>query len=99
VCVTLQYPTARTWVEALGKSGSLTIAVAYGAGAGRQAAAVGSVYAKAGSGWNLSQPFSLEPQLGGSEEGVRSVRFVYSAGGRRADFRVSGLYVDPRFGN
>jgi hypothetical protein len=99
VCVTLQYPTARTWVEALQKSGSLTIAVAYGTDAGRQAAIVGSVSGRAGSGWNLSQPFSLEPQLGGSEEGVRSARFVYSAGGRRADFQVSGLYVDPRFGN
>jgi hypothetical protein len=102
VCVTLQYPTARTWVEALQNSGSLSVAVAYGTGAGKQgerAAIVGSVSGNGGSGWNLSQPFSLEPQLGGSEEGVRTARFVYSAGGRRADFQVSGLYVDPRFGN
>jgi hypothetical protein len=100
VCVTLQYPTARTWVEAVQSTGSLTLAVAYGVGkTGGQAFDVGSVYGRSGSGWNLSQPFDLQPQMGGSEEGVRSARFVYYAGGRRADFHVSGLYVDPRFGN
>ncbi|MEA2216293.1 MAG: hypothetical protein QOK19_1854 [Solirubrobacteraceae bacterium] len=103
VCVTLQYPTARTWVEALQSSGSVTASVVYGAGTGKQGGAalnVGSISGRGGSGWNLSQPFNLEPQLAGNEEGVRSARFVYSAGGsRRADFHVFGLYVDPRFGN
>jgi hypothetical protein len=101
VCVTLQYPSARTWTEAGPSAGSLTVAVSYHAG--RNAAGwsvnVGSISGASSEGWELSRPMALDPQLGGREEGVRYARFLYVANGRRADFHVSGLYVDPRFGN
>jgi hypothetical protein len=108
VCVTLRYPTARTWVESVqgSGSGSVTIAVAYGATAGKlslttSSVGVGSVPGKpASAGWELSQPFQLNPQLGGRSEGVRDAHFIYTAtGSKKAEFHIWGLYVDPRFGN
>jgi hypothetical protein len=101
VCVTLQYPSARTWTQTLQGGGSLTMAVAYNltrGALGLPSVNVGSV-AASGEGWEASRSLELQPQLGGREEGVRNVRFVFVAGGRHADYRVSGLYVDPRFGN
>jgi hypothetical protein len=42
----------------------------------------------------LSQPFAVKPELGGSEEGAREVRFVLTAGSGEA--QLYGLWVDPR---
>jgi hypothetical protein len=102
VCVTLQYPTARTWVEAVEGNGSETIAVAYNINLSRLslgAVSLGSLPAKTGKGWQLSKEFELNPQLGGRAEGVREARFVYATTGRGTEFHISGLYVDPRFSN
>ncbi len=105
VCVTLQYPTARTWAEAGQSGGTISVAVLYNTGnLGRglpttASVSIGSVSSEPGAGWQLSQPFNVNPQLGGASEGVREARFVYTAVGRRADYHVSGLFVDPRFGN
>jgi hypothetical protein len=102
VCVTLQYPTARTWVEAVEGNGSETIAIAYNINLSRLSlgsVSLGSLPAKAGEGWQLSKEFQLNPQLGGRAEGVRDVRFVYATTGRNTEFHISGLYVDPRFSN
>lgn len=103
VCVTLQYPTARTWVDSLQNGGTLKMVVAYEASGLKAAtaalqASVGTIATNPAEGWQLSEPFELNPQLAGSEEGVRTARFVYTAVGRKADFHVFGLYVDPRFG-
>jgi hypothetical protein len=102
VCVTLQYPTARTWVEAVEGNGSETIAVAYNINLSRLslgAVSLGSLSTKTGGGWQLSKEFQLNPQLGGRTEGVREARFVYATTGRGTEFHISGLYVDPRFSN
>lgn len=100
-CVTLQYPTARTWVEDAWGYGSLSVAVVYGYQQGRPPSSaqtsVGQIYSRPGHGWELSQSFEVNPQLGGAEEGVREARFVYSD--HEAFFHVYGLYVDPRFSN
>lgn len=101
-CVTLQYPTARTWVEGIGGYGGVTVSVVYYAANGRpisSQSSVGQVATHGSRGWELSSAFDVNPQLGGAEEGVREARFVYSTYGRDASFHVYGLYVDPRFGD
>ena len=95
VCVTLQYPTARTWVESVGGNGGVTVGVYY-SGARPAAHAVGRLNAKDGNGWTLSRPFNIKPQLTGSQEGVREVRFIYVNTTRASDLHIWGLYVDPR---
>jgi len=92
-CVTLLYPTARAWVQDVSGNGGVEVGVYYpGTKTPRP---VGSLTAKPGQGWELSAPFNVQPQLGGKEEGVREVRFVYANVGR-GEFQVAGLYVDPR---
>lgn len=95
VCVTLQYPTARSWVHSVGGKGRLTIGVYY-PGDKPTAHSVGRFGSNAQDDWELSRPFNIQPQLAGSEEGVREVRFVYANTTRSGDFHVRGLYVDPR---
>jgi hypothetical protein len=97
VCVTLQYPTARGYVEDVQGGGGVTVGVYYaGAKSGAAGQPVGQLSAKQGKGWELSNPFDVKPELGGSEEGVREVRFIFANTGKNSDFHVSGLYVDPR---
>ncbi len=95
VCVTLQYPTARTWVESVEGNGGVTVGVYY-SGAKPAAHAVGRLNAKDDDGWTLSKPFNIKPQLTGNEEGVREVRFIYVNTTRSSDLHIWGLYVDPR---
>jgi hypothetical protein len=97
VCVTLQYPTARAYVEDVDGGGGVTVGVYYaGAKSGPVGQPVGQLNAKQGKGWELSSSFNVKPQLGGSEEGVREVRFIYANTTKGSDFHLSGLYVDPR---
>lgn len=98
VCVTLQYPTARAWVQTVEGSGGVSVGVYYagtrhGPGRAEHVALLGSE--EAGE-WELSDPFEVKPELAGSEEGVREVRFVYANQNRHSVFRLSALYVDPR---
>jgi hypothetical protein len=98
VCVTLQYPTARAWVQAIEGGGGVTVGVYY-AGAKSGSAAgktVGQLSAKQGDGWQLSEPFDVRPEMTGKQEGVREVRFIYANTTKSSDFQLSGLYVDPR---
>ena len=95
VCVTLQYPTARTWIESVKGLGGVVVGVYY-AGSRPVGGPVGLLTAPQGAGWQLSRPFQVHPQLTGAEEGVREVRFVFASLGRGSDYRLSGLYVDPR---
>jgi hypothetical protein len=97
VCVTLQYPTARAYVEDVQGGGGVIVGVYYAGGkSGATGQPVGQLNAKQGKGWELSNPFNVKPQLGGSEEGVREVRFIYANATKNSDFHLSGLYVDPR---
>ncbi len=95
VCVTLQYPTARAWVESVQGGGGVTVGVYY-AGTKATGQVVGQLTGKTVGGWELSSPFNVKPELTGSQEGIREVRFVYANTTRTSDFHLSGLYVDPR---
>ncbi len=95
-CVTLQYPTARAWVEGAGGAGGVLVGVSYaGVRSGPFGVPVGWLAAGSGEGWELSNPFNVRPELAGSAEGVREVRFVF-ANFAHGDVHVSGVYVDPR---
>jgi hypothetical protein len=97
VCVTLQYPTARGWIETAQGGGGVTVGVYYaGSKVPGTGQLVGQLTAKQGQGWEVSAPFNVKPQLTGHEEGVREVRFVYANLTRNSDFHLSALYVDPR---
>lgn len=98
VCVTLQYPTARAWSRTVEGGGGVSVGVRYAgsksnSGNGKR---VGQLDAKAKDGWKLSHPFNVEPQITGSEEGVREVRFIVANTTKDGLFQFSGLYVDPR---
>jgi hypothetical protein len=97
VCVTLQYPSARMWVQNAAGGGSVTVSVAYvGTKTEDAPKNVGRVQGAPGGGWTLSKPFGLQPQIAGSVEETREVRFHLTAGGKGSEYRLFGLYVDPR---
>jgi hypothetical protein len=97
VCVTLQYPTARAWVEDVKSASGVAVGVYYAGGRlGGTGQQVGQLSANPNHGWELSSPFEVRPELGGSAEGVREVRFVYANTSHNGDVHLSGLYVDPR---
>ncbi len=96
VCVTLQYPTARTWVRNVKGGEGISVSVAY-ANTKTEAAPknVGQVHGKQNS-WTLSDPVNVQPQTAGPAEETRQVRFVFVSGGKTSDFQLFGFYVDPR---
>jgi hypothetical protein len=96
VCVTLLYPTARVFVQNVNGSGGVTVSVAYaGTKTEEKPKSVGQVHGER-SEWTLSNPFNVQPQIAGKVEEVRQVRFHFAAGGKGNDYRLQGLYVDPR---
>jgi hypothetical protein len=96
VCVTLQYPTARVYVQTLEGNAATGVSVSYlETKSESKPKQVGELKSAQGS-WELSAPFSVLPLLAGKEEGTRQVRFVFSAGGSATSTLLFGLYVDPR---
>lgn len=94
VCVTLDYPKARTWVDAVDGGGGVTVELVYPEQA--EGVATGRLSDKSESNWTLSRQFNVKPQLAGGQEGVREVSFVYANNTKSSDFHVWGLFVDPR---
>jgi hypothetical protein len=88
------YPTARAWVQDVSGAGGVQVGVRYSGTATTKP--VGNLNPKPGSSWELSTSFNVQPQFGTIEAGVRAVRFVYTNTSRNSDYRISGLYVDPR---
>jgi len=96
LCVTLQYPTARLWLDKVGSKGTLHVEVAYTKTKG-SAVIKTVVKMQAGNTWEPSEAFGIRPELGGRTEGTRPVRFVFiSRGERESSFQTDDLYVDPR---
>jgi hypothetical protein len=97
MCVTLAYPMARAWVNAVGASKPVKVSVSY-AGTPSELAPqpVGSLKAKHGA-WTLGK-FGVAPVLGGSELAPRQVQFVFE-GGAKGTNEIYDVYVDPRMGH
>jgi hypothetical protein len=96
-CVTLQYPTARVWLDSVKGDEGVTVAVAY-PGTSLSVTSpqtVGQMQARQ-SGWTLSSPINVQPQIAGAAEATREARFVFTTTGRCGVYRLYGLYVDPR---
>lgn len=97
LCVTLQYPTARTWVRDVKGSEGVNVAISY---AGTRLTAlipqnIGQVNG-AQTAWTPSNPVNIQPQLAGTAEGTREARFVFANPARNSEVQLYGLYVDPR---
>jgi hypothetical protein len=96
VCVTLMYPTARIYVQNVQGGGGVAVSVAYaGTKTEEKPKGVGQVQGDHGE-WTLAKPFSVQPQIAGKIEEVRQVQFHFTAGGKNNEYRLQGLYVDPR---
>ncbi len=96
-CVTLQYPTARVWLQDVKGNDAVTVAVAY-PGTSLTVTSpqdVGQVHGQP-DGWTLSSPINVQPQIGGAAESTREARFVFTSANRGTSYRLYGLYVDPR---
>jgi hypothetical protein len=97
VCVTLLYPTARTYVRNVKGAEGVSVGMAY-AGTNRTVSTpqnVGQVHG-AHNDWTASSPINVQPQIAGSTEATREARFVLKAGGKTSEFQLYDLYVDPR---
>jgi len=100
VCVTLQYPTARVYTGAVEGQESVAVAVAYPNSSTQRRVAVISTEASGESSaeaptWKLSEAFEIRPELGGTTEGTRKVRFIFKGQSGSGDAQVYGLNVDP----
>jgi hypothetical protein len=94
--VTLKMPTARVWVRDVTGAEGVAASVAYeGTSTWSHPKDVGHVHGQHTS-WTLSNPIQVQPQTAGSEEGPRTMRFVFNSGGKSNDTQLYGLWIDPR---
>jgi hypothetical protein len=92
MCVSADYPTARTLVRNVKGAEGVQVLVAYaGTRTVSQAQTVGQVHGQ-GSAWTLSGSLNIHP---GSLPGWQLVRFTLVPGGTASDFQVYDFYVDP----
>jgi hypothetical protein len=96
MCVTLEYQTARLFVRDVRGSEGVLVSLSYaGTSTATKPKYTGTVNGAQGS-WAPSERFAVQPEIAGSKEGAREVRFVFVAGGTSSDFQLFDLYVDPR---
>lgn len=94
MCVTLAYPSAKTWVSAANGTKGVIVSVSYAGTASAIAPRkVETIEAKHGT-WTLGE-FGVEPSLAGDEEAPREVRFIFE-GARKGETQLFDVYVDPR---
>ena len=93
MCVSSDYPTARTMVRnAVGGDG-VQVYVGY-RGTKTEATPQGSGQVHGNkAAWTTSPPFGIHP---GNMTGWQLVRFTLVGGGRTSDFQIYDFYVDPR---
>jgi hypothetical protein len=93
ICVSSDYPTARTMVRDVTGAEGVRIDVAY-AGTRTESAAqtTGQVHGQQSS-WTLSDPFNVHP---GNLTGWQLMRFTLVPGGKHSDFQIYDFYVDPK---
>jgi hypothetical protein len=95
MCVSSDYPTARTMMRDVVGSEGVHISVSYaGTKTADRPQNVGQVHGTQ-SGWTASNPFNVHP---GNVPGWQLVQFTLTAGGKSSDFQVYNFWVDPRMG-
>jgi hypothetical protein len=95
MCVSSDYPTARTMVRDVAGSEGVHVSVAYaGTKTADKPQTVGQVHGTQ-SAWTASNPFHVHP---GNLPGWQMVRFTLTAGGKSSDFQIYNFWVDPRMG-
>jgi hypothetical protein len=95
MCVSSDYPTARTMVRDVAGSEGVHVSVAYaGTKTADKPQNVGQVHGTQ-SAWTASHPFNVHP---GNLPGWQMVQFTLTAGGKSSDFQISNFWVDPRMG-
>jgi hypothetical protein len=93
MCVSSDYPTARTVIRDVVGSQGVHVAVAYaGTHTASQPQTVGQVHGSQ-SDWTLSNSFNVHP---GNLPGWQLVQFTLTADGQSSEFQVYNFYVDPR---
>jgi hypothetical protein len=92
MCVSADYPTARTKVRDVVGAEGVQVLVAYaGTKTESKAQNVGQVHSQA-SNWTVSNPLNIHP---GNLPGWQLVRFTFVPGGKSSDFEVYDFWVDP----
>jgi hypothetical protein len=94
ICVTSDYPTARTLVRNVVGGEGVQFYVSYqGTHTWEQPQNTGQLHGQK-NGWTVSNPVNLQPDH--HTVGWQIVRFAFVAGGKTSDFQVYNFYVDPR---
>jgi hypothetical protein len=93
ICVTSDYPVARTIVRNVVGAEGVQFYVSYeGTNTWLNPRNTGQVHGQQ-SNWTLSDPVNLQPTVAA---GWQIVRFKFVAGGQHSDFQIYDFYVDPR---
>jgi hypothetical protein len=94
ICVTSDYPTARTVVRNVVGGDGVQFYVSYqGTRTWEQPQNTGQLHGQK-SGWTVSSPVNVQPDH--HTPGWQVVRFAFVAGGKTSDFQLYDFYVDPR---
>ena len=96
MCVSSDYPTARTMVRDVAGAEGVQVYVAYAGHQDREPGPERGPGPRQQSAWTLSNPFNIHP---GNLPGWQLVRFTLVPGGKSSDFQVYDFYVDPRMHN
>jgi hypothetical protein len=94
ICVTSDYPTARTMVRNVVGGDGVQFYVSYqGTRTWEQPQNTGQLHGQQNR-WSPSSPVNVQPDH--HTVGWQIVRFAFVAGGRTSDFQLYDFYVDPR---
>jgi hypothetical protein len=94
ICVTSDYPTARTLVRNVVGGEGVQFYVSYaGTRTWDQPQNTGQLHGQQNK-WTVSDSVNVQPDH--HTVGWQIVRFAFVAGGRTSDFQVYNFYVDPR---
>jgi hypothetical protein len=94
ICVTSDYPTARTVVRNVVGGDGVQFYVSYqGTRTWEQPQNTGQLHGQQNN-WTVSNPVNVQPDH--HTAGWQIVRFAFVAGGKTSDFQLYDFYVDPR---
>jgi hypothetical protein len=93
ICVTSDYPRARTMVRDVAGSEGVYFNVSYeGTNTWNNPKNTGQVHGS-GTAWTLSTPVNLQPY---NTLGWQPMRITLIPGGKTSEFQLYDLYIDPR---